>query len=414
MRTFDSQRLRHQKAVDARLTAEHRDLARKIAGLVLRAATGRTVEGAPIVPPSRKALDDLKTAIWETAVKPYYVGAGNEPLEGPRPRSPYALLLVQGIEGATRIQAERQAAIVKRMVKDPEVVAWLTGPRSMQPVREMAATVSGRITELNAIRLGEDPMVGRTLAGGAFAGDAARLVRPRGSFDAFFRWVDPNGYRLSDRIWRTSVDVRSRINLLLETEIARGTSAVDIAEMLEPFLTPGGAVSRTMKPYPPPYGTEGSYAARRLARTEITVAAHRATVSASIANPFVMGVQWRLSLSHPRIDICDDLARGGPNGDGIYPPDQVPAVPHPHCLCSQLPVTGGSTADLVASLRADIQAARGNLIDAVSAGGNAERGRALQGALNPDFLIRAIMNGTLEDSIMGAVRQAQEGQRDAS
>jgi hypothetical protein len=204
---------------------------------------------------------------------------------------------------------------------------------------------------------------------------------------------------LSDRIWTTSINVRSRVDALLEYHISRGTSAIDIADLLEPFLTPGGRLARTNTPY----GVEGSYAARRLARTEITQAAHHATVNSSIANPFVNGIQWRLSGSHPKIDICDQYARGGPNGDGIYPPDRVPGVPHPHCLCSQLPVAAGNPAELVASLRADIQAARSNLIDAV-AGGNARRARALQGILNPEFLTRSILSGSLEDAIMAAVQ----------
>src|SRR5690606_14807505 len=186
------------------------------------------------------------------------------------------------------------------------------------------------ITELNRLRPGEDPLIARTLAGARF-GDAAQLVRPRGVYDPWHLWVDPNGYRLSDRVWRTAVDVRSRVDRLLDTEIARGTSAVDIADLLEDFLTPGARRIRTNTPY----GQEGSYAARRLARTEITAAAGRATVNAAHANPFVEGLQWRLSASHPRIDICDEYARGGPNGDGIYAVGDAPPYPaHPQCICS--------------------------------------------------------------------------------
>lgn len=335
-RTFDSQRLRHQRSIDRRLAAEHRRLAQAIAGLVLRAAG---LDGT--IPNRRATRTVLSEAIWAQAVKPYYVGSGDSPLRGDAPQSPYARLLYDGVVGATRIQVERQAALLRRVVKDETVLRWLTGPRPLGGVREI-----------------------------------------RGSYDPWHLWVDPGGYRLSDRIWRASIDVRSRIDALLDYHIARGTAAVDIAQELEPFLTPAGRGPRTVRPY----GREGSYSARRLARTEITAAAHRGTVNAAIANPFVGGVQWRLSASHPRRDICDDYARGGPNGDGVYPVNEVPAVPHPMCLCSQLPVPVGSVSDLIAELRADIRAAT-------------PRARAMQGIMNPAFLVGAILGGFLDEAL---------------
>lgn len=405
-RTYDAQRLRTQRAFDRRLTAEHRQLARQLAALVLRAATARSETGDPIIPPTRAARDALKAAMWEV-IRGYYVGNGTDALDGPNPRSPYALLLVEGITQATRIQAERQAAIVRRVVRDEEVVRWLTGPRPLG-VREMQPDIAGRITELT-LTPSRDALAGLRGADGRIdvqrATDA--LVRPRGLYSPFHEWVDPNGYRLSDRIWRTSIDVRSRVDRLLDVEIARGTSAVRMADLLEPFLTPGALQGRTQTPY----GTEGSYAARRLARTEITAAAGRATVNAATANPFVGHMQWRLSSSHPKIDICDQHASGGPNGDGIYPLGEVPTYPpHPHCLCSLLPVPAGNVADLVEELRADIRAARGNLIDA-AAQGNPRRARALQGILNPERLTRAILNGTLEESIALILQERPRRQR---
>lgn len=342
-RTFDSARLRHQRRMEQRLTAEHRNLARIIAGMVVRAGTVRTSTGTLIIPNSRRLRDTLKDAIWEQVLKPYYIGPNANPLSGAEPLSPYARLLVEGISEATRIQVQRQVAIVRRVVRDDVVLRWLTGPRPVLPVREQ-----------------------------------------RGVYDPFHQWVDPNGYRLSDRIWRTSIEVRSRIDRLLDYHIARGTSAVDIAELLEPFLTPQALRQRTVRPY----GTEGSYAARRLARTEITAAAGRATVNAAAANPFVERLQWRTSGSHPGFDICDQNARGGPNGDGIYAIAETPPYPsHPNCLCSLLPVPTGSTADLVQSLRADIDAAR-------------PRARRLQGILNPIFLVQAILLGFLDEALL--------------
>jgi hypothetical protein len=230
------------------------------------------------------------------------------------------------------------------------------------------------------------------------------LVRPRGTYDAFHRFVDPAGYRLSDRVWRTAIEVRSRVDELMEYHVASGTAAVDIARSLESFMTPSAAPVKTRTPY----GREGSYSARRLARTEITAAAGRATTAASAANPFVGGVQWRLSGSHRDLDECDFNASGGPNGDGIYPPDEVPRYPnHPHEMCTLVPVPTKSVADLVEQLRADIQAAQGSLISAVG-GADAARGTRLQGILSPEYMTKALLDGTLDTSISEAVRKSAE------
>jgi hypothetical protein len=340
-RTFDSQRLRLERSIDQRLTNEHRAMARNAGALVLLAARQST-GGERTVPNTRQGRATLKDSIWSQVVKPYYVGSGDNPFRDADPQSPYARLLYDGISGAVRIQAERQAALLNRAIRDEAVVQWLTGPRPLQIV-----------------------------------------IEQRGIYDPFHLWVDPNGYRLSDRVWRASIDVRSRIDRLLDYEISRGTSAVRIAEMLEDFLTPGARLIRTNTPY----GKEGSFAARRLARTEITAAAGRATVNASTANPFVAGVQWVLSNSHRGVDQCDQNARGGPNGDGIYPADQVPPYPnHPGELCHLSPVPLGSTAGLVEQLRADIRA-------------NSPRARRLQGAFNPNWLTQAILSGLLVDLI---------------
>lgn len=339
--TFESQRLRLERTIDKRLTVEHRALARNAGALVLLAAR-QSAGGERIVPNGRQARATLKDAIWSQVVKPYYVGGGDNPFRDAQPQSPFARLLYDGIAGAVRIQAERQAALLNRVIRDEAVLQWLTGPRPFQPITEQ-----------------------------------------RGTYDPFHLWVDPNGYRLSDRVWRASIDVRSRVDRLLDYHVSRGTSAVRIAELLEDFLTPGARLIRTRTPY----GKEGSFAARRLARTEITAAAGRATVNASVANPFVAGVQWVLSNAHRHVDICDENAHGGPNGDGIYPAGQVPQYPnHPHELCHLSPAPLGTTADLVEQLRGEIRA-------------NSPRARAMQGAFNPAWLAQAILSGLLVDLI---------------
>lgn len=84
-------------------------------------------------------------------------------------------------------------------------------------------------------------------------------------------------------------------------------------------------------------GTPGgvSYAAKRLARTELNNAFHTTQRESAEVNPWVLGVKWNLSRSHPVEDICDVLARGHSRGKprGVYLPGELPNKAHPQCLC---------------------------------------------------------------------------------
>jgi hypothetical protein len=335
--TFKSLQIRHDRAMMQRFAHEHRIVGEALARIVVREANGRNDGGETIIPNTRAARDSLKRAMWEQVLKPYYVGLGSDAFDGATPTSPFAQLISDGVNGAVRIQVDQQVAVLRRVVKDTRMLNFLTGRRPMR----------------------------------------SREFR---SYDAIASLIDPRGYRLSDRVWRTSIDVRARISSLLDYEISNGTGAMQIAERLVQYLTPGAMSARTRTPY----GIEGSYAARRLARTEITAAAGRATTAASDANPFVNRIQWRLSGSHPEPDICDDNANGGPDGDGIYPIDQVPEYPaHPHDMCTLAPVTVSNAAEIVRQLRIDMQ----------------RPSTVYQGLFNVDYLTSAIVTGFLGEAL---------------
>jgi hypothetical protein len=184
------------------------------------------------------------------------------------------------------------------------------------------------------------------------------IVNPLATYEAAHTWVDPNGYRLSDRIWRCGVATRTKIDLLLQQGIANGFSALEIAAALEAYLQPTRTGIRTLKPYGEKFMPDGaSFDAMRLARTEITRAHSQASLAASQANPFVTGVDWALSASHPKIDICDSLATIGMSGERLkepYPKDGSVKIPpaHPHCLCNTRPFVGVKNTDVIAALRA--------------------------------------------------------------
>lgn len=80
--------------------------------------------------------------------------------------------------------------------------------------------------------------------------------------------------------------------------------------------------------------------ARLIGRHELMVAEHEAGVRLAEASPVVKAVDWFLSNRHPAEDECDVLA-GATGADfyglgaGLYPPERVPARPHPRCLCGR-------------------------------------------------------------------------------
>lgn len=160
-------------------------------------------------------------------------------------------------------------------------------------------------------------------------------------------WVDPNGYTLSDRLWRARGADRRAIDTVLRRALAAGLSPMETARVVERYLTPEGMLSRTSRPVGQRFDREagawvenlsgrGNYAARRLARTEQARAYGNATIESAQRNPWTRGVKWNLNQRHDRDDPCDvnatqDLYGLGP---GVYPPDRFPRWPnHPNELC---------------------------------------------------------------------------------
>lgn len=79
-----------------------------------------------------------------------------------------------------------------------------------------------------------------------------------------------------------------------------------------------------------------SYAAHRLARTEINHAYQEAQAARYQDEPWVRGMKWNLSNTHPRPDVCNSNATEDLHklGRGVYPIGSRPDS-HPNCLCYQ-------------------------------------------------------------------------------
>ncbi len=126
---------------------------------------------------------------------------------------------------------------------------------------------------------------------------------------------------LSARVYKNAALSSGAVERQIRASIIQGESARDMAKRVERFIsakTPGGV----------------SYAAMRLARTELNNAFHEQQKRQGDA-PWVKSMKWNTSKSHPRKDACDDLATQNRHGlgRGCYPADAIPDKPHPQCLC---------------------------------------------------------------------------------
>lgn len=125
---------------------------------------------------------------------------------------------------------------------------------------------------------------------------------------------------LSARVYNNAALSSNKIERIVRSGIIRGFSAREIAAEAKKFInpgTPGGA----------------SYAAMRLGRTELNNAFHSRQL-AEAERPWVNGVKWNRSKSHPKKDICDSYAEHDEGlGVGVWAKSKVPSKPHPQCLC---------------------------------------------------------------------------------
>lgn len=131
---------------------------------------------------------------------------------------------------------------------------------------------------------------------------------------------------LAERIYQSALYTSGLVDRKINSALARGLNWREFAGEMKGMFnpnTPGGV----------------SYAAKRLARTEINNGFHYGQIQSSKDKPWVKGMRWRLSGSHPKPDICDSLATSDSAdlGPGVFAKTDVPRKPHPQCLCTLVP-----------------------------------------------------------------------------
>jgi hypothetical protein len=169
-----------------------------------------------------------------------------------------------------------------------------------------------------------EPALARLFAGINERATLAMLARTR-----------RDGLKISDRVWRTSENARNNIRRIVEDAVVRGQDARKTARLVQQYLQPG--VWKALKLETRRrlgVGTDVSYQAMRLARTEMNNAFHEGMVAANQHSPGYRGIYWRLSPQHPAPDVCDDMATDMSHGEpGFYPKGFEPVRPHPQCFC---------------------------------------------------------------------------------
>ena len=130
---------------------------------------------------------------------------------------------------------------------------------------------------------------------------------------------------LSKRIWNSEAIAKGALNRRINSGLARGDSADNIAKDVKDFVspnTPGGA----------------SYRAKMLARTEINNAFHAQSIADAQARPWVEQMNWNLSKSHSEQGcVCEQYA-----ATRLFPVDGVPKKPHPGCFSGEALVSANS------------------------------------------------------------------------
>jgi len=146
------------------------------------------------------------------------------------------------------------------------------------------------------------------------------------SLDVAMTRMSVSAVPLADRIYKSRLFVDGSVQRMINSALARGLSAREFAREARDWFNPNV-----------PGGTR--YAAMRLARTEINNAFHAMSVMQASEKPWIRAMKWHLSRSHPKADTCDLYAKGGKEGDGVYPTRDVPRKPHPQCFCFVTPVS---------------------------------------------------------------------------
>lgn len=173
--------------------------------------------------------------------------------------------------------------------------------------------------------------------------NSAKATAKAGVAAAKQRLLGTSYVPLSQQVYRTTQLATGMVDRLVESSLARGLSARQLAKSVKDMIrpdVPGGV----------------SYASLRLGRTEVNNAFHATSAEKGRETPWVEAMQWNLSASHPEPDLCNEFAEDAHfprGGAGMFLPNEVPVKPHPQCFCYITPVTPTQDVFIASFLRGD-------------------------------------------------------------
>lgn len=141
------------------------------------------------------------------------------------------------------------------------------------------------------------------------------------------------GLNLSTKLWKQADIYKESLEATISTAIEKGMSAITLSKRISRYLKDWPSLQAD---YQERYAKatrchDCEYNSIRLARNEISMAYRTAEQLRWQKFDFILGYKIKLSDSHPRYDICDDLA-------GDYPKDFKFRGWHPNCLCFTVPI----------------------------------------------------------------------------
>lgn len=153
-----------------------------------------------------------------------------------------------------------------------------------------------------------------------------------GALKAFQQRKD-KGLNLSQKLWNQSADYKTELEEILSVSIEKGIDAVTLSKRVSKYLWDFPSMQAA---YEEKFGHASrakncEYRSIRLARSEINMAYRKAEQERWKQFDFVLGYEIKLSGSHPKRDVCDDLV-------GKYPKDFEFLGYHPNCLCYCVPI----------------------------------------------------------------------------
>jgi hypothetical protein len=244
-------------------------------------------------------------------------------------------------------------------------IAWST----FQAVKQEESWLRAHTPEdvFQFLRGGKHKIISEIAPEDLFRPNPLAEIDPNRAWVPAHKWTDERGYRLSDRVWRSDLETRRKIDELLIRGLREGRSALDLASALEAYLVPGREGIRTLKPYGSRFQPGGASAdAMRLARTEVARAFNQAAWVSAYMNPYVGGIDIARSANgDPSCPICPMHATIGLYGERLrdpYPLTTADVGPfHPHCLCYVLPAVTDNPAAVTERLRAMMADAQAEL-----------------------------------------------------